>query len=69
MKTVSISFVGAASDDVAQAFYTWIIDGGLQDQIVDGLTEQTDDNIEVDSIIDFNNETLSLTFKSNFKTA
>lgn len=68
MKTVSITFVGGSSDKVAQAFYTWIIDGGLEDQIVDELTRLTDENVEVEGIMDFNNEALSLAINSKIKT-
>ncbi len=58
MKTVSITFVGDGSDDVAQAFYSWIIDGGLEDQIVDELTRLTDEKIEVEGIMDSDNDRL-----------
>ena len=65
MKTVSLTFVGDGSDEVAQAFYTWFVDGGLEDQIIDGLTEQTDKSIDVDGIFDLNNEQLTIAIKSS----
>lgn len=65
MKTVSISFVGDGSDDVAQAFYTWIVDGGLEDQIVDELTRLTPGDIEVEGIFDNNSDDLTIATNSN----
>lgn len=64
MKTVSITFVGDNSDKVAQAFYTWVVDGGLEDYIVEGLDEQTDANTTVDGIMDINNDTLDIAMKT-----
>lgn len=64
MKTVTFTFVGDGSDEVAQAFYTWVVDGGMEDQLIDGLTELTAKNIDVDGIMDFNNDTLDIAFKS-----
>lgn len=69
MKTVSITFVGDESDHVAETFYTWIVDGGMEDQIVQMLTELTNENIEVDSVMDINNETLSMAILSKAKTS
>ena len=67
MKKVTISFVGNGSDQTADKFYSWIVDGGLEDYIVDTLTELTDENIEVDGICEFNNETLDISIKSSYK--
>ena len=64
MKTVTFTFVGGGSDEVAQAFYTWVVDGGMEDQLIDGLTDLTAKNIDVDGIMDFNNDTLDIAFKS-----
>lgn len=64
MKTVSITFVGGNSDKVAQAFYTWVVNGGLEDYIVDGLDERTDVNTTVDGIMDVNNDTLDVAMKT-----
>lgn len=64
MKTVTFTFVGGGSDAVAQAFYTWIVDGGLEDQIVDELDRLTDEKTSVEGIMDFNNDTLDLAIRS-----
>jgi hypothetical protein len=45
--------VGDNSDAVAQAFYTWVIDGGLEDQIIDELDRLTDGKTSVEGIMDF----------------
>ena len=64
MKTVTFTFVGADSDAVAQAFYTWVVDGGLEDQFVDELDRLTDEKTSVEGIMDFNNDTLDIAIRS-----
>ena len=64
MKTVQFTFVGDGSDMAAQALYTWVVDGGLEDQLIDRLNELTPGNIEVDGITDSNNEDLVITIRS-----
>ena len=64
MKTVKFTFVGGDSDAVAQAFYTWVVDGGLEDQIIDELARLTDDKTSVEGIMDFNNDTLDIAIRS-----
>ena len=68
MKTVTFTFVGDGSDDVAQAFYTWFVDGGLEDQVVDELTRLTAPNIEVEGLFDLNNNTLDIAINSTTKS-
>lgn len=64
MKTVKFTFVGGDSDAVAQAFYTWVVDGGLEDQIISELNRLTDDKTSVEGIMDFNNDTLDIAIRS-----
>ena len=64
MKKVTITFVGFQSDEVAKSFYTWVVDGGLEDAIIDTLST---DEIEVEGIKDFNNETLDIAISSTMK--
>ncbi|MBO6896939.1 MAG: hypothetical protein GY767_14800 [Shimia sp.] len=64
MKKVTVTFVGDGSDEVAQAFYTYFVDGGLEDQIIDTLTDNTAANIEVEGIMDINNDTLDIAIQS-----
>ena len=64
MKTVTFTFVGGDSDAVAQAFYTWVVDGGLEDQIVDELDRLTDEKTSIEGIMDFNNDTLDIAIRS-----
>lgn len=46
---------------MAQSFYTWVVDGGLEDGIIDTLSQG---EISVDGIVDFNNETLDIAILS-----
>jgi hypothetical protein len=64
MKTVKFTFVGDNSDAVAQAFYTWVVDGGLEDQIIDELDRLTDGKTSVEGIMDFNNDSLDIAIRS-----
>ena len=64
MRTVTFTFVGHGSDDVAQAFYTWFVDGGLEDQAIEVLTDNTAANIDVEGILDINNDTLDIAIHS-----
>lgn len=61
MKKVTLTFVGMNSDEIAQKFYTWVVDGGLEDSIIDTLS---DESTEVEGISDFNNETLDIAISS-----
>ena len=64
MRIVTFTFVGGNSDAVAQAFYTWVVDGGLEDQLVDELNRLTDDKTNVEGVLDFNNDTLNVAISS-----
>ena len=64
MKTVKFTFVRGNSDAVAQAFYTWVVDGGLEDQLIDELDRLTDDKTSVEGILDFNNDNLDIAIRS-----
>lgn len=64
MKTVQFTFVGDQSDLVANTFYTWAVDGGLEQALIDELTRLTPENIEVEGIFDFNNEELTIAINS-----
>ncbi|MCI5211733.1 MAG: hypothetical protein D3910_23795 [Candidatus Electrothrix sp. ATG2] len=61
MKKVTLTFVGFNSDEVAQRFYTWVIDGGLEDGIIDTLSY---DGIEVAGTKDWNHDTLDIAIES-----
>ena len=61
MKKVEISFSGFKNDVVAQRFYTWVVDGGLEDVIIDTLS---DNSISVEGVSDFDNEKLKITISS-----
>lgn len=63
MKSVTLTFIGDHSDEIAQKFYTWVVDGGLEDQIIDTLSG---DGVAVSGIVDFNNEQLSVAISSSF---
>jgi hypothetical protein len=61
MKKVTLTFIGVESDSVAEKFYSWVIDGGLEDGIIDTLSGG---GISVEGIADFNNETLDIAISS-----
>lgn len=67
MRKVTVTFVGDGSDEVAQAFYTYFVDGGLEDQVIDVLTDNTAPEIEVEGVMDFNNQTLDIAVHSKMK--
>lgn len=64
MKTVTFTFVGQDSDEMAQKFYTYVVDGGLEDQIVDTLTEQGPSEVEM---IEINNDELNIVMGCKYK--
>lgn len=39
MRNVTFTFVGQDSGKMAQQFYTWFIDGGLEDKIEETLSQ------------------------------
>jgi hypothetical protein len=59
MKTVKIQFYGNNSDEFAQKFYTFLLDGGLEDYIIDNISDQ-DSSLEIE---DFDNEKMKVIFK------
>ena len=61
MRKVTLTFVGHQSDDLAQRFYTWLIDGGLEDQIIDTLSTE---EVIVEGIADSNNDSLDIAIGS-----
>lgn len=61
MKKVTLTFVGHGSDDVAKRFYSWMVDGGLEDLVIDHLSTR---EVEVEGIDDFDGETLDVAIRS-----
>lgn len=64
MKKVTFTFVGQESDKMAQELYTWFVDGGLENQIVDTLSDKGPSNVEVTEI---NNEDLGVILNCSYK--
>lgn len=64
MKKVTLTFIGDKSDEIADSFYTWALDGGLENGIIETLTNE---EIEVTGIKDFNNSSLDIAIESKFK--
>lgn len=60
-KNVTFQFTGKDAEKVAQAFYTWYVDGGLEDQVVDTLSNMTEMDVETTEI---DNENLIVTIQS-----
>ena len=40
MKTVRIDFAGPKSEDMARRFFSYLVDGGLEDQLIAALSEK-----------------------------
>ena len=40
MKTVQITFAGPKSDAMAKRFFSYLVDGGLEDQLIQALSEK-----------------------------
>ena len=57
MKSVTFYFAGQYSEKMAKQFYTWFIDGGLQDQIEDTLCEMGPSDV---SVLEFDNDKLDI---------
>jgi hypothetical protein len=38
MKTVQIAFAGPKSEEMAKRFFTYMVDGGLEDQVIEALS-------------------------------
>ena len=61
---MSFTSVGQDSEQMAQQLYTWVIDGGLEDQLVDGLSEMGPSDVE---IIEIDNENLDIVLGCSYK--
>ena len=61
MKKVTLNFIGDRSEEVAEKFFSWLIDGGLEDVLIEGLS---DDQVEVDGVIDIDNQNLEAVIAS-----
>ncbi len=40
MKTVRIDFAGPKSEEMARRFFSYLVDGGLEDQLIEALSEK-----------------------------
>jgi hypothetical protein len=65
MKKVTLTFIGYKSDKMAQKFYTWVVDGGFEDSIIDTLSE---DDVKINGISDLNNDSLDIAILSSQNT-
>lgn len=64
MKKVTFTFVGQDSDIMAKKFYTWYVDGGLEDRVIDTLSDMGPSNVET---IEINNDSLDLIMGCSYK--
>lgn len=58
MSHVTLSFEGDDADAMAERFYVWLVDGGLEDEVVDTLSTET----QQVSIDHFDNDARSVRF-------
>jgi hypothetical protein len=61
MRKVTLNFIGDRSENMAEAFYTWLLDGGLEDTLIEGLSTE---DVELDGVIDFDNQNLEVVLAS-----
>ncbi|BCN24003.1 MULTISPECIES: hypothetical protein [Vibrio] len=54
MKKVTLTFIGEGSEQVAEKFYAWMTDGGLEDSMIEHLSDR---EVSVVGISDMDNET------------
>lgn len=59
MKTVQITFAGPKSDAMAKKFFSYLVDGGLEDHLIQALSEK-DSTLEIS---DCNPEDLAVLFQ------
>ena len=64
MKKVTFEFVGQDAEEMAQKFYTWFVDGGLEDQVVDTLSDMGPSEVEV---VEIDNEKLNIILNCKYK--
>lgn len=64
MKKVTFTFAGEDSALMAQKFYTWYVDGGLEDLVVDTLTETGPSAVET---IEIDNDNLEIVLGCSYK--
>ncbi|WP_435133891.1 hypothetical protein [Plesiomonas shigelloides] len=64
MKSVTFTFVGQDANEMAEQLYTWFVDGGLEDQVVDTLSDQGPSKVEV---IEIDNEGLQVVLGCSYK--
>jgi hypothetical protein len=65
MKKVTLTFLGDKTDEIAEKFFTWLVDGGFEDQLIEALST---DEIVVDGVFDYNKDTLDVTLKTSLRT-
>ncbi len=46
---VTFLFEGKNAEEVAQYFFTWVVDGGLEDYIIDKLSAEMEMEVEMTS--------------------
>lgn len=61
MRKVTLNFIGERSEMMAERFYNWLIDGGLEDILIEGLSDEV---VELDGVIDFDHENLEVALSS-----
>ncbi len=54
MKKVTLTFVGEGSERIADKFYEWLADGGLEDSLIETLSDR---EVSVVGISDMDNDT------------
>lgn len=64
MKKVTFTFVGQDAEIMAQKFYTWYVDGGLEDEVVDTLSGTGPSEVVT---IEIDNDTFDIVLGCSYK--
>lgn len=64
MKKVTFTFVGQEAEAMARQFYHWYVDGGLEDQVVDTLTDMGPSKVET---IEIDNDTFDIVIGCSYQ--
>lgn len=65
MKKVTFTFVGQDAEIMAEKFYTWYVDGGLEDEVVDTLSEAGPSEV---ATIEIDNDTLDIVLGCSYQS-
>jgi len=60
MKQVTLCFEGTHAEEAAEKFFHYLVDGGLEDKLIDVLS---DDGVQIEGFSKIDTENLSVSFE------